>query len=303
MYGSVLSVLSKEIILLIRLREPALELCRLTNMGDREKASLETVRVLSLPELTTSATLRWATCFGEHPGHALFSKYRQQLPPSHLYPLLSTNSSSGSETGSSTGGQPEGRTGVRRRLRSVPRDGIISVVMQVNGLSGYFRTIDLTVRCRTLLEFANTNKPADATAGSRTESALEWEKWGPVNTRILEHDSLTWGSPVRERRATVGQVLPTQNCRRSRCGIIIRSVCVARSRCSLRVGPGPGRRSRLSAGVVSKSSRRCRRIMVANGSAMISRRACLTSRQSRRTLDARVFSWMRIICWRRCARR
>jgi len=39
---------------------------------------------------------------------------------------------------------------------------------------------------------------------------VPWEEWGPANTRILEHDSLTWGSLVGERRATVGQVLPTR---------------------------------------------------------------------------------------------
>ena len=147
------------------------------------------VHILSLPELTTTSTsacLRWVMCLGERPGHALFSKSHQQHPPSRPYPLLSSNSSSGTETGLST------------------------VVMRVNRLSGYFRTIDLTVRCRTLLKFANINKPAGATVGSRAETALEWEKWGPVNTRILEHDSLTWGSLVGERRATVGQVLPTR---------------------------------------------------------------------------------------------
>ena len=41
------------------------------------------------------------------------------------------------------------------RLRSVPKDGIISVVMQVSGLTGYFCTIDLSVRCRTLLGLAD----------------------------------------------------------------------------------------------------------------------------------------------------
>jgi hypothetical protein len=251
MYGSVLSVLSEEIILLIRLREPALELCRLINIGDREKASLETVRILSLPELTISASLRWATCFGEHPGHAPFSKHRQQHPPpplQGLHPLLTTNSGSGRETGSSTGEQPEGKIGARRRLRSVPRDGIISVVMQVNGLSGYFRTIDLTVRCRTLLEFANINTPAGGAAATGTESALEWEKWGPVNTRILEHDSLTWGSLVGERRATIGQVLPTR--------ITMRDYNPFRVRRALEMlassGAGPGEEVRLECGSVVK---------------------------------------------------
>jgi len=38
---------------------------------------------------------------------------------------------------------------------------------------------------------------------------VPWEEWGPANTRILEHDSHTWGSLVGERRATVGQVRPT----------------------------------------------------------------------------------------------
>ena len=106
------------------------------------------------------------------------------------------------------------------RLRSVPKDGIISVVMQVNGLSGYFRTIDLSVRCRTLLGLADdVPKPepepepeaggsGPAAAAAAAVLAVPWEKWGPENTRILEHDSLTWGSLVDERRATVGQLLP-----------------------------------------------------------------------------------------------
>ena len=197
LYGSVLSVLSDEIILLIRMREPALELCRLSNIGSREKASLQTVRILSLPELTQSASLRWATCFGEHPGHALFSKNQQQFLPSRLRPHLTPRSSFGNGDVASSAPPP----GVARpRLRSVPKDGIISVVMQVNGLSGYFRTIDLSVRCRTLLEFATD--PA--------VPVIPWEEWGPPNTRILEHDSYTWGSLVGERRATVGQVLPTR---------------------------------------------------------------------------------------------
>ena len=189
-----------------------------------------------------SASLRWVTCFGEHPGHALFSKYRQQHPPPQLHPLLPTNSGSGREPGSSTDGQPEGRIGARRHLRSVPSDGIIGIVMQVNGLSGYFRTIDLTVRCRTLLEFAT------GTAETGTESALEWEKWGPVNTRILEHDSLTWGSLVGERRATVGQIRPI--------GITMRDYNPFRVRRALEMlaprGAGPGKEVTLECGSVVK---------------------------------------------------
>jgi hypothetical protein len=69
MYGSVLSVLSEEVIVLIRLREPALELCRLANLEDRKKASLDTVRILALPELTVSRV---------GPTTAVFGRYREQ---------------------------------------------------------------------------------------------------------------------------------------------------------------------------------------------------------------------------------
>jgi hypothetical protein len=162
----------------------------------------------SLPELTQSASLRWVTCFGEHPGHVLFSKSPQQHPP----PL--TQSTSGS--GRSLEGKCIAR---RRRLRSVSKDGIISVVTQVNGLSGYIRTIDLSVRCRTLLGLADNvpepePEPEPEADGSGLAAAavlsVPWEKLGSENTRILEHDSLTWGSFVGERRATVGRLLPTR---------------------------------------------------------------------------------------------
>jgi hypothetical protein len=120
--------------------------------------------------------------------------------------------------------------------------------MQVNGLSGYFRSIDLTVRCRTLLEFADINTPAGGTAETGTESALEWEKWGPVNTRFLKHDSLTWGSLNGERRVTVGQVLPTR--------ITMRDYNPFRVRRALEMlasrGAGPGKEVKLECGSVVK---------------------------------------------------
>jgi hypothetical protein len=223
-------------ILLTRLREPALELCRLSNIGNRESAGLETVRILSLPELTQGTSLRWATCFGEHPGHALFSKYRQQQPAPGPDPLIasSPDSNSGKDPLSPTGQlDGKGSAAPRLRLRSVPKDGIISVVMQVVGLSGYFRTIDLSVRCRTLLEFSHVPQAeeasteatggdagADGNGGTGTGGgggaapvaglAVPWGEWGPANTRILEHDTLKWGSLVGERRATVGQEAPTR---------------------------------------------------------------------------------------------
>src|SRR5712672_2227196 len=126
MYCSVLSVLSIGVVLLIRLREPALDLCRLTNSGDREKASLETVRVLSLPDLTVSASLQYV-------GRRVSASTRDTRLSRNTVINIHRHS------GSSTGGAPCLGTAS-------------SVVMQVNGLSGYFRTIDLTMRCRTLLK-------------------------------------------------------------------------------------------------------------------------------------------------------
>jgi hypothetical protein len=219
-------VLSEEIILLIRLREPALELCRLTNIG-RPDGMLETVCVLSLPELTMSTSLLWATCAGKHPGHALFSKSRRALAPDSVgVPVLSSTFLSTRHTPPAEGWGPG------RQLRSVPADGIVSVVMYVRGLSGYSRMIDLCMRCRSLLAFANY-KPAHAGTGMGTEAkaiacererdreeegergegyvpVVPWEEWGPKNTRVLEHELHTWGSLVGERRATVEQIRPTR---------------------------------------------------------------------------------------------
>jgi hypothetical protein len=191
MYGSELSVLSAEIILLIRLREPALELCRLANIADSGKASLETVCILSLPVLTSGASLQWVGSTEEKPGHALFSKNHQQ------------HRTTSSGTGTSTC-QPEGRVSARcRRLRSVPSDGIFIVVMEFNTSSGY-HMIDLIVRRRTLLEFANFQTRVDATRMEvRTVLKLPWETWGPINSRIVDEGSSTWGGLCGERRATV----------------------------------------------------------------------------------------------------
>jgi hypothetical protein len=200
-YGSVLSTLSDEIILLIRPRELALELCRLTNIG-RPAATLETACILSLPVLAMSASLRWATCFGEHPGHALFSKSRR--PP--------TSDSVGAPVFPFTFMSTRHPPWVpRQQLQPVPADGIISVVMNfLYKPSGHFRTIDLCVRCRTLLAFTN-NKPAQAGAGGEGEGegavpTVPWGEWGPKNTRVLEHNPHMSGSLVGERRATVEQV-------------------------------------------------------------------------------------------------
>ena len=201
MYGSEVSVLSEEIILLVRLREPALELCRLANIGDSGKASLETVCILSLPLLTSRACLQSASCTEAYTGHAKFSKSYQQHSP-RSYPHLTTSSGTGPSTL-----QPEGRAGARfRNLRSVPDDSIVDVVMRVNTLSGHHRLVDLIVRRRTLLEFTNPQAGACETGATRMgvrTVLIPWETWGPTKTRILDNGLFASGWVSGERRAKV----------------------------------------------------------------------------------------------------
>jgi hypothetical protein len=230
-------VLSEGIILLVRLREPAVELCRLSNIGDCEKASLETVCILSLPELTPNATLNWAMCYTQHPGHVLFSGNPQPHPPSHPHPHPTSSSGPSKNTKSSTR-QPEGKVGSRRHLRFVPKDRVINVVVHVDGASGYSRTVDLTVRCRTIFEFINAQAKGGKAGAMLT---IPWNEWGPINTRIQESDSLTCGSHVGERRATV---LPTR--------ITIRDYNPYRVGRALALLGGTGREVTLESGSVVK---------------------------------------------------
>jgi hypothetical protein len=233
-------VLSEEIILLVRLREPALELCRLSNIDDREKASLEMVCILSLPVLTASTSLWWAVCFDEHPGHVLFSKNHQQHPSLHPHPLLS--SSSGLSTQ-----QPEGRIDTRRHLHSVPVDSIVVLQLHFDQLSGILRIFDLTVRRRTLLEFSNAQTQAGAAkkgtgTGVGTALAVPWEKWGPNKAHILEHHPfMCGGSLAGERRATV-----------LRASIIIRDYNLFRVRRALKLFGGAEKEVTLECGSVVK---------------------------------------------------
>ncbi len=94
----------------------------------------------------------------------------------------------------------------RHHLSLVPRDGIISIVMHVDALSGHHRMLDLTVRCRTLLEFTSAQAQVGAMGvagrGVGTVLMLPWETWGPANSRILEPGSF-FGALAGERRATV----------------------------------------------------------------------------------------------------
>jgi hypothetical protein len=190
-------VLWEDIILLILVGEPALELCRLTNIGGEPDATLETECVLSLPKLTKSALLNSVNCFGEHPGHALFSKSRVPRSDSVTVPVFPITFMSTRHP------PPPERLGPHRQLRPVPADGIISILLHIYGPPGHahtrFRTIDPSVRCRTLLALTN-NKPVQVML------RVPWEEWRPKNTRVLEQDSHMPDVRFGERRAKVGPI-------------------------------------------------------------------------------------------------
>ena len=219
MYTPALSVLSKEIILLIRPYEPALELCRLSNIDDREKASLETVRILSLPVFAPHIIFFRATCFDKHPG------------PSAR--------------------QPEDRVGARRRLHFVPMDSMVIINMIVLGRAC---VIDLTVRRSTLLELINAQPQAGATyaaetgVGVGTMLTIPWENWGPTNTRIrvlhVNSRSRIFSSFTGERRVTA------QRTRRTH--IVMRDYNPFRVQRALMLLGGAGREVMLGCGSVVK---------------------------------------------------
>jgi hypothetical protein len=109
-------------------------------------------RILALPELTLTVSLRWATCFGEQPGHVLFSKPATSTPPP----------------------APDLTAGLcvppPRRLCSVPGDGVIkcrSIDYQVT----FTRLASLcsVAQCNNILQAAQTDAAAVL--------ALPWEKW------------------------------------------------------------------------------------------------------------------------------
>ena len=179
----------------------------MTNIG-RPEGTLETVCVLSLPELTMSVSLESADCFGEHPGHALFSKCWAPISDSVSAPVFPFTFMSTRHPP-----PPEG-LGPHRQLRHVPADSIISILMNIRALpvdrSFNSPNIDLCVRSRTLLAFANKAAQARAGEGGGGGAMLTvpWEEWGPKNTRVRKrwHErEVSFG----ERRVTVDDMWPT----------------------------------------------------------------------------------------------
>lgn len=164
------AMISKDVLALVQLDPPGIELCRISNMGKEvedeaagEEGSgtsggrdsgppkdssrgrsgrsdgrprMDKLCTLLLPPLRqgrdgTGARVLWSFCAGEHPGHHTFSR----------------------------GPWPEYRRaspGRRHVLRQSTKDSIFSVVMEIEGCEERLpKTFEFVVRCATLLAYAD----------------------------------------------------------------------------------------------------------------------------------------------------
>jgi hypothetical protein len=171
-------MISKDVLALVQLDPPGIELCRISNMGkevedeaageegsgtsgDRDSGAtndnsrgrsgrsdgrprMDKLCTLLLPPLRkerggTGARVNWAFCVGEHPGHQTFS--RGPWPEYRRAPL-----------------------GRRHMFRQSTKDSIVSVVMEVEGCERRCRTFEFVVRCAALLAYADAARVVVPTA-------------------------------------------------------------------------------------------------------------------------------------------
>ena len=224
-------MISKDVLALVQVDPPGIELCRLSNIqkeaeveagGDGDGAGdgaggpahgrgsrsdgprLDKLCTLLLPPLrerrdgdaTTDARRRalinWAFCAGEHPGHPTFS--RGPWPEYRRAPL-----------------------GRRRMFRQSTSESIVSVVMEITGCNGQVRTFEVVVRSATLLAYADAARVVPAAAassndeqlvqavGGEADAGVPWDAWGPRATAVSDHTHVGWRYLLGERRATLEQ--------------------------------------------------------------------------------------------------
>jgi hypothetical protein len=252
MYGAMPAMISKDVLALVQLDPPGIELCRISNMGkevedeaageeggggegsgtsgDRDSGAtkdnsrgrsgrsdarprMDKLCTLLLPPLRqerdgTGARVVWSFCVGEHPGHHTFS--RGPWPEYRRAPL-----------------------GRRHMFRQSTKDGIVSVVMEIEGCEGRLRkTFEFVVRYATLLAYAdaaaravvptpNATVAADgespdgdcdgrSVSGSalvvgdvNAEGGVPWVAWGPRATALSDQTHVGWRYLLGERRATI----------------------------------------------------------------------------------------------------
>jgi hypothetical protein len=235
-------MISNDVLALIQLDPPGIELCRVSNMkkgeggegGDggatndrgsqNDGPHMDKLCTLLLPPLRqqrdgtgSCAHVLWVFCVGEHPGHQTFS--RGPWPEYRGAPL-----------------------GRRPMFRQSTKDSIVSVMICILGCEGESRTFEVVVRCATLLAYADgarmvptataavaadaeswngggdgrsasaqaqagvgdANADNDAGVGTDDDS-VPWDAWGPRATAVSDDEHVEWSYLLGERRATIEQ--------------------------------------------------------------------------------------------------
>ncbi|KAF8502729.1 hypothetical protein F5888DRAFT_1800270 [Russula emetica] len=207
-YGAV-HMISTDILALIQLDPPGIELCRVSNMrnegeegatnSSHHSSQNDGPRMDRLCTLLFSplrqrdgtgagATASTAFCVGEHSGHQTFSC--EPWPEYHHAPL-----------------------GRGQIFRQSTRDSVVSVTMGIVGCDGRLCNFEVVVRCETLLSYADGVHvvPTAAVVGDvnakegNGNDVVLWDVWGPQATSVTALDStpVGWRNLFGERRATI----------------------------------------------------------------------------------------------------
>ena len=204
-------MISSDLLALIQLDPPGIELCRLTNMqnegeegttnsshhsSQNDGPGMDRLCMLLFPPLRpqrddgigTGTRVYTGFCVGRNSSHQTFS--REPWPEYHHEPL-----------------------GHSQIFRQSTRDGVISVVMGIEGCGAHLRNFEVVVRCDTLLSYADgvhVVPPAsvvgdvDAKEGNE-DDVVPWDAWGPRATTFTGWDitPVGWRNVFGERMAMI----------------------------------------------------------------------------------------------------
>jgi hypothetical protein len=174
-------MISEDILALVQLNPPGIEMCRVSNMKEDLSGNgphMNKLCTLLLPPLQDGAHTDWAVCMGQHPGNQKFSRgpwpeYRHAPP--------------------------------HRQFRLSKWDSIVSVMIQVTGKEGRVRIYDMVVRCATLFAQATAAAAAEGrtSPSSNGGRVVPWAEWGPQATCMTDRSHVGWNDLLGELRVMI----------------------------------------------------------------------------------------------------
>ena len=199
-------MISNDVLALIQLYPPGIELCRVSNIRNEEGATnrshhssrndeprMDRLCTLLFPPLRqqrdgAGARISMAFVVGEHLAHETFSS--EVWTEYHRTPL--------------------GRSQI---FRQSTRDSVVSVVIGIVGCGRRLCNFEIVVHCDTLLSYADgvhvvptaaAVGDVNAKQGNENDVVL-WDAWGPQATSVTALDStpMGWRNVFGERRATI----------------------------------------------------------------------------------------------------